>query len=187
MMPMLSIGAERFALLLGLSLFFGFAFEDFYAGELPRRPGGVRTFPLLALAGGGLYLLEPRYGAAFIGGLVVLGSWIYAWVRQQCKQEAPAVEGAFVVPVCNVLAYLLGPLALTQPLWLCVSVAVVAVLLLGGRRRLHDWAARVSPANSHPRRRHSAAPRRTPSAAIHDDNAVWRLACRRRRLLDLVR
>jgi uncharacterized membrane protein (DUF4010 family) len=137
------VAAERFALLLGLSLFFGFAFEDFYAGELPRRPGGVRTFPLLALAGGTLYLLEPRYGAAFIAGLLVVGSWIYAYVRRQSKSEVNAVEGAFVVPACNVLAYILGAIALTQPLWLCVAVSVAAVLLLGARRPLHEWAARV--------------------------------------------
>jgi hypothetical protein len=36
------------ALLLGLSFFFGLAFEDFYAQGGTRRPGGVRTFPLLA-------------------------------------------------------------------------------------------------------------------------------------------
>lgn len=137
-------GVERFALLIGLSLFFGFAFEEFYSDELPRRPGGVRTFPLLALAGGTLYLIEPRYGAAFIAGLVVVGSWIYAYVRREGKNEAHAVEGAFVVPACNLLAFALGPLALTQPLWLCVGVAVAAVLLLGGRRTLHDWAERVS-------------------------------------------
>lgn len=135
--------AERFALLLGLSLFFGFAFEEFYSDELPRRPGGVRTFPLLALAGGGLYLVEPKYGAAFIAGLVVVGSWIYAYVRRESK-SASAVEGAFVVPACNLLAFTLGAIALTQPLWLAVGVAVAAVLLLGGRRTLHDWAARVS-------------------------------------------
>jgi len=137
------VGAERFALLLGLSLFFGFAFEGFYLDELPRRPGGVRTFPLLALAGGGLYLLEPHYGAAFIAGLLVIGSWIYAYIRRQSKDAADKVEGPFIVPACNMLAYVLGALALTQPLWLCVTVAVAAVLLLGGRRTLHDWAARV--------------------------------------------
>ena len=137
-------GVERLLLLLGLSLFFGFAFEGFYVGELPRRPGGVRTFPLLALAGGSLYLLEPRYGAAFIAGLLVVGSWIYAYVRAQSESDATAVEGAFVVPACNLLAYVLGPITLTQPLWLCVAIAVAAVLLLGGRRTLHDWAARVS-------------------------------------------
>jgi uncharacterized membrane protein (DUF4010 family) len=133
---------ERLALLLGLSLFFGFAFEDFYSDELPQRPGGVRTFPLLALAGGGLYLLDPRYGIAFVAGLLVVGSWIYAYVRQETKNGS-GIEGAFIVPVCNLLAYVLGPLTLTQPLWLCVTIAVAAVLLLGGRRTLHDWAARV--------------------------------------------
>ena len=122
----------------------GFAFEEFYAGELPRRPGGVRTFPLLALAGGSLYLLDPRYGAAFIAGLLVVGSWIYAYVRGQSKTEDSAIEGAFVVPACNLLAYALGPLTLTEPPWLCVAIAVSAVLLLGGRQTLHDWAARVS-------------------------------------------
>jgi len=138
-----TIGAERLALLLGLSLFFGFAFEEFYADELPRRPGGVRTFPLLAIAGGSLYLLDPHYGVAFVAGLLVVGTWIYAYVRRRSKDEV-APEGAFVVPACNLLAYVLGALAFTQPLWFCVAVTVAAVLLLGGRRTLHDWAARVS-------------------------------------------
>ncbi len=137
------IGVERFALLLGLSLFFGFAFEGFYADSLPRRPGGVRTFPLLALAGGSLYLLEPRNGAAFIAGLIVLGAWIYAYVRHQTKYAPDATEGLLIVPVCNLLAYLLGPIALTQPLWLGISVAVVAVLLLSGQHTLHDWVKQV--------------------------------------------
>jgi uncharacterized membrane protein (DUF4010 family) len=136
-------GVERWALLLGLSLFFGFAFEGFYT-DLPLRPGGVRTFPLLALAGGALYLLEPRYAAAFIAGLLVLGSWLYAYVWRETKHEARAVEGAFIVPACNLLAYALGPLALTQSLWLSVGISVAAVLLIGARSRLHDWVARVS-------------------------------------------
>ncbi len=140
--------AERFALLLGLSLFFGFAFEGFYADELPRRPGGVRTFPLLALAGGTLYLLDPRFATAFIAGLIVVGSWIYVYVRRQSKVDDAGLEGAFIVPACNLLAYVIGGLALTQPLWLCVAVAVAAVLLLGGRRTLHDWALRVPAAET---------------------------------------
>lgn len=136
------IGAERFALLLGLSLFFGFAYEEFYSGETPRRPGGVRTFPLLALAGGMLYAVEPHYAAAFVAGLLVLGAWNYAYLRGQFAASDPAERG-FIVPVCNVLAYVIGPVALTQPLWICVAVAVLGVLLLGGKRTLHDWARRV--------------------------------------------
>lgn len=143
-MTLSAVGADRLALLLGLSLFFGFAFEEFFSGDLPRHPGGVRTFPLLALAGGALFLIEPHYGVAFATGLLVVGSWIYAYVRHDLSTEEDHGEGTFIVPVSNVLAYVLGPVALTQPLWVSVSVTVAAVLLLGGKRTLHDWAHRVS-------------------------------------------
>jgi uncharacterized membrane protein (DUF4010 family) len=136
------IGVERFALLLGLSLFFGFAYEGFYSDQEPRRPGGVRTFPLLALAGGVLYVLEPRYAAAFIAGLLVLGGWTYAYLCKEYGKTQPSERG-YIVPLCNLLAYVLGPVALTQPLWICVATAVAAVLLLSGKQTLHTWAQRV--------------------------------------------
>jgi uncharacterized membrane protein (DUF4010 family) len=139
-----TVGIERFALLLGLSLFFGFAFEEFYWGELPRHPGGVRTFPLLAIAGGALFLLDPAHGIVFGAGLLVLGSWIFAYVSREANREGDPGEGTFIVPIANVLAYLLGPVALTQPLWESVGIAVAAVLFLGGKRSLHDWVHRVS-------------------------------------------
>jgi hypothetical protein len=40
---------EKFVLALALIFFFGLAFEDFYLRAKEARPGGVRTFPLLAL------------------------------------------------------------------------------------------------------------------------------------------
>lgn len=136
-----AFGPDRVALLLGLSLFFGFAFEEFYADE-PRRPGGVRTFPLLALAGGGLYMLEPHYGAAFIAGLLAIAGWTYVYLQNAFAKEG-AEEPGFVVPLCNLLAYVLGPLALTQPLWVSVTTAVAAVLLMGSKRTLHELARQV--------------------------------------------
>ena len=45
-------------LLLGLAFFFGLAFEEFHAQGGQVRPGGVRTFPLLALSGALLYQLD---------------------------------------------------------------------------------------------------------------------------------
>ena len=56
------------ALLLGLSLFLGLAFEDFFANSKIRRPGGIRTFPLLAAAGGVLYLFDPTHFLPFTAG-----------------------------------------------------------------------------------------------------------------------
>jgi len=41
------------------------------------------------------------------------------------------------------LAFLLGPIALTQPHWLAVGVTVAAVLLLTGRERLHAAARTI--------------------------------------------
>jgi hypothetical protein len=71
-------------LLLGLSLFLGFAFEDFFAHSNTKRPGGIRTFPMLASAGGVLYVFDPTHFVPFTAGLVVLGAWLaifYRWYR----------------------------------------------------------------------------------------------------------
>src|ERR1700683_5322574 len=52
---------DSFALLLGLSFFLGLAFEDFFNRGTIKRPGGIRTFPMLALGGGILYLFDPAH------------------------------------------------------------------------------------------------------------------------------
>jgi uncharacterized membrane protein (DUF4010 family) len=133
-----------FLLLLGLGLFFGLAFEEFHA-QGAARPGGVRTFPLLALAGGLLYRLDPAHLLPFSAGLIVLGGWlgVYYWrhVAEFDAEGRPNV--GLAVPACNVLAYLLGPVALAEPPWEAIGLAVVAVLLLTGRERLHRAARRV--------------------------------------------
>jgi hypothetical protein len=61
--------AGRLALALGLAVFVGLAFEEIYKREDRSAPGGVRTFPMLALSGAMLYLIEPRQALAFIAGL----------------------------------------------------------------------------------------------------------------------
>jgi uncharacterized membrane protein (DUF4010 family) len=133
------------ALLLGLSFFLGLAFEDFFAQSPRRRPGGIRTFPMLALAGGVLYLLDPSQFIPFTGGLLVLGAWLIVYYRAYIgsvdEQGEPNV--GIVVPVLNIHAYLLGAVALALPPWVAVTMTVVAVLLLTGREQLHDLARRV--------------------------------------------
>src|SRR5260370_38369620 len=74
------------ALLLGLSFFLGLAFEDFFAQSTRRRPGGIRTFPMLALAGGVLYLLDPTHFIPFTAAFVILGTWLVIY--------SPAYVGA---------------------------------------------------------------------------------------------
>jgi len=48
-----------------------------------------------------------------------------------------------MVPTCNLLAFLIGPAALSEPPWIAVGVTVTAVLLLTARAKLHEFARRV--------------------------------------------
>ena len=69
-------GFAAWLILVGLGFFFGLAYEDFNARAGSRRPGGVRSFPLLALAGGVLYALDPAPPLLLGVGLAVLGLWL---------------------------------------------------------------------------------------------------------------
>jgi uncharacterized membrane protein (DUF4010 family) len=133
------------ALLLGLSFFLGLAFEDFFAQSTRRRPGGIRTFPMLALAGGVLYLLDPAHFVPFTAGLVILGAWLVIYYRAYvgAADEQGEPTAGIVVLILNVHAYLLGAVALALPPWIAVTMTVVSVLLLTGREQLHALARRL--------------------------------------------
>src|ERR1700683_3787672 len=92
------------ALLLGLSLFLGLAFEDFFARGDLKRPGGIRTFPMLAFAGGILYVLDPVHLVPFTGGLIILGLWVGVFYSRhvQEKEEAGEPNVGLDVPALNV-------------------------------------------------------------------------------------
>ncbi|HUC61076.1 MAG TPA: DUF4010 domain-containing protein [Alphaproteobacteria bacterium] len=141
----LQVTPERLLILLGLAFFFGLAFEEFYGADPEKPPGGVRTFPLLALAGGLLFFLEPHYALPFVAGLAALGIWLLAYYKSRVRPDLePARRDAgLMVPVCNLLAYLGGPIVLWGPIWLGVAFAVAAVLLLGARAPLHALARRL--------------------------------------------
>ncbi len=132
----------QYIVLLATALFFGFAFEQFYGKELEHSPGGVRVFPLLSFAGAALYLIEPHYAAAFIAGLFVVGAWVAGLVRSLLAANGRG-HGYLMVPICTLLAYALGAVAMTQPMWFTIALAVASVLLMGSRTRLHALTERV--------------------------------------------
>jgi len=135
----------NFGLLLGLSFFLGLAFEDFFAKADTRRPGGVRTFPILSLAGGTLYLFDPTHLVPFTAGLLVVGIWLAVFYNRHICEPDEAGESSvgLVILLLNFLAYVLGAVALGLPNWIAVGTTVAAVLLLTGREQLHDLARRV--------------------------------------------
>ena len=137
----------KVSMVLGLSFFFGLAFEGFYAKSRRSRPGGIRTFPLVALSGALLFALEPHYAIAFCIGLVVLGIWLYPYYQAEVLHDRAPENGGddvaadgIMVPLCNLVAYVLGPVALYFEPWVAFGLAVAAVLLLQARDRLHALA-----------------------------------------------
>jgi uncharacterized membrane protein (DUF4010 family) len=144
MSPEMSLFADFF-LVLALGFFFGLAFEDFYSRGGKERPGGVRSFPLLALAGALLYRIDATNLLPFSVGLLILGAWLtaYYWSKVAEPESEGHSNAGLMVPICNVLAYLLGPAVLVGPPWVAIAVTVGAVLLLAARERLHDLARRI--------------------------------------------
>jgi uncharacterized membrane protein (DUF4010 family) len=149
----------RYLILIGLGFFFGLAFEEYHAQEKRSRPGGVRSFPLLALAGAILYRIDPVNCVPLAVGLLVLGGWLACYYWQQARlgesdasgqdvrePDGRPADSGLMVPICNMLAYLLGPATLVEPPWVAVGATVAAVLLLTAREPLHRLARRIETA-----------------------------------------
>ena len=133
--------AERLALLLALAVFLGLAFEEIYKRDQPEVPGGIRTFPLLALAGALLYLVEPGHAIAFCAGLLAMAAWVVIFLR--IEPTRPETGRTLVIPAVNLLVYTLGPIVLTQPPWVAIGATVAAVLLIGWREQMHGFVRLV--------------------------------------------
>lgn len=145
LLPELTIAA-RMGLAIAMAIVVGLAFEGIYKREERTSPGGIRTFPMLTVLGLVLYLLEPKYLVPYVGGLIAVSLWLYAHIRGEPAPREPAGDlprPGLMVPATNLLAYTLGPVALTQPAWVVVAVAVATVLLLESRSALHRLVQQV--------------------------------------------
>lgn len=134
------------ALALGLGFFLGLAFEEHYGQDNVRRPGGIRTFPTLSLAGAVLWLVEPRHGLAFLvlllfvaaAGLVYWRTWLAVQGGGQ-----PMLRGGLMVPACAIVAAAIGPASVSLPPWVPLGLTMATVLLIRARTSLHALAAKV--------------------------------------------
>lgn len=109
--------------------------------------GTTRTLTLIGTAGFVLWLLDGSAShSLYLAGLATLALWlaVQSWLR-----TTPAVDqttaadggGALLPSLIALLAYLLGPIVLTQPDWFDAAVMVVGILMLGEKpliRRLSD-------------------------------------------------
>ena len=140
------------ALLLGLSFFLGLAFEEFFAHTDERRPGRHPHLSLARAGGRRALSVRSRPFPALHRRPARLGRLAVRLLRRACQRareskprtaENSDTNVGLVVPVLNVLAYVLGAAALALPPWVAVTITVAAVLLLTGREQLHALARRV--------------------------------------------
>lgn len=132
--------AGRMGLAIAMAIVMGLAFEGVYKRAERTSPGGIRTFPTLTVLGLVLYSLDPKYLVPYVAGIIAVSLWLYAHIRSAPAPREPVGDlprPGLMVPATNLLAYTFGPVALTQPAWMVVAVAVATVLLLESRGTLH--------------------------------------------------
>lgn len=121
--------------LTGLATAFGIGLmigaERERARQGPEAAAGVRTFALAALLGA-LAAMLGSMPALLTFAVIVAGLAAIAYARRGASDTGLTSEVAFVV------TYLLGALAMTQPL-LAAGLAVLVTVLLASRSRLHDF------------------------------------------------
>lgn len=137
-----SLPFARLLLAVALGFFLGLAFEDFHARAHQKRPGGIRSFPLLALTGALLYRLDSQHFVPMSVGLASLSAWLglYYWRHIDETDPDGFPNVGLMVPICNVLAFVLGPIALSEPPWVAIGTTVACVLFLTAREALHRFA-----------------------------------------------
>jgi len=142
-----------FALVLAVGFLIGLQREQSMSGEGRERRsfvGGIRTFPLVALAGGVATFLARALGpwvvvAAFLL-LAVPVAIAYADDVRQGRDRGLTSETAFVI------TFLLGALGLSEGVlpptvsrhFLVASLGVAVTALLSLKEALHQWAAKIS-------------------------------------------
>jgi uncharacterized membrane protein (DUF4010 family) len=129
-----------FAITLGLSLLIGFEREEQRPDDPAGFFGGIRTFPMIGLAG---FLLVEVFDTSvpFAVGLLVLGLLLAVshWASVQADDLGLTTEFAAL------LTFGLGAAAAHEKYWLALAVGIVAVILLHEKKELEGLALKVPP------------------------------------------
>jgi len=132
---------ERLGLALAVGLLVGLerGWRERAAAE-GSRVAGIRTFALIGLGGGLAALLTgPAIGLAF--GLVFAG-FAALMIAAYIGGVRPGEVGA-TTTVAALVTFLLGAIAVSGPMEVAASAAVVTAILLSAKPVLHRWVERI--------------------------------------------
>jgi uncharacterized membrane protein (DUF4010 family) len=118
----------NFALVTVFSLLIGLSQRHLHslAHEIDHTFGTDRTFTFIGIAGFILYLLDHENGYLFMGGglvlAMVMGISYFYHIRDLKDYGATTI---FVA----VITYCIGPLTMTQPLWMVLLIVVIVLII----------------------------------------------------------
>lgn len=108
-----------------------------------RPPAGIRSFALAALGGGIAQTLQQPLLVALGAAMVAVLAGVAYWAsRQPAPAGAPPADPGLTTELALFVTYLVGVLAVQQPVLGAAAAAVVAALL-AARERLHRFAVRA--------------------------------------------
>ncbi len=126
-------------LALGLSLLIGFEREELRTDRGGSFFGGVRTFPLIALAAFLLQSTYPQSTLPMAAGLLVLGILLGVSHWASIEEDRLGITSE----VAAIVTWAMGAAAARGLYWLTVASGVLAVLLLQEKRRLEGLALHI--------------------------------------------
>jgi uncharacterized membrane protein (DUF4010 family) len=126
-------------LTLFLSLMIGLEREEHKEDKPTFFFGGVRTYPLIALAGFLLTIVAPGSFIPFTAGLLVLGGLLALLYWSKLEKE----HAGFTTEFSGLATYIIGAVVGVREYWLAVAAAVLVMLLVHMKQWMENLARRI--------------------------------------------
>ncbi len=130
-----------FLLTMGMSFLIGIGLREYYEGEGKFDTfGTVRTFVFIGMLGFVLYQLPKIGHIAFMLGLAGLVLFLLVYYSNKVRErKSPGLIGVHIA----LLTYATGPIALHQPHWFLVLIAISILIVLHSKGRIRRFTDRL--------------------------------------------
>lgn len=130
-----------FLLTLAVSFLIGIGLREYYEGEKKFDTfGTVRTFVFIGMLGFVLFQLPEIGRIAFLIGLVGLALFLLVYYGNKVLQKkSPGLIGVLI----GLLTYATGPVALLEPNWYLVLIAISILFVLHSKGRIRQFTDRL--------------------------------------------
>jgi uncharacterized membrane protein (DUF4010 family) len=133
--------ATPLLLTLAVSALIGVGLRDYYEQEGKFDTfGTVRTFIFLGLLGYVLYLIPVPAHAAWLLGMAVIAPFLLAYYNFKVREhKSLGMIGVFIA----FLTYAMAPIAIHQPPWFLLAIAISILLVLHSKGRIRRFTNRL--------------------------------------------